>query len=124
VRAQGSLDLTPYSVPDPDIAVVPGSPQGCTLQNPTSALLVVEASLTTLRYDRGRKAAPYARAGIQDYWIVNLVQRQLEVYRTPIADRSHRFRHRYDGTTVLLPGAVVSPLAAPHAHVKVTDLLP
>jgi Uma2 family endonuclease len=124
VRTQGSLDLSPYSVPDPDIAVVPGSPQGCSLQNPTTALLIGEVSLTTLAYDRNWKGGLYARAGLPDYWIVNLVHRQLEMYRNPIADSRRRFGYRYDSKTILQPGAVASPLAAPHAQVKVSDLLP
>src|SRR5262245_58138481 len=74
VRAQGTLDLSPHGMPDPDVAVVPGSPRGvaATTPNPTSALLVVEVAESTLAYDRGAKASLYAAAGITDYWIVNL----------------------------------------------------
>src|SRR5262249_38816140 len=85
VRVHGSLDLTPYSTPDQDLAVIAGSIRDNTsVDNPTTALLIVEVSLTTLRHDRGRKASLYARAGIADYWIVNLVDRQLEIYRDPV----------------------------------------
>src|SRR5262249_25072776 len=80
---QGSLDLSPWSVPDPDVAVVQGSPRNASPDNPTTALLLVEVSETTLAYDRSTKASLYARAGIADYWIVNLVDRQVGVLRNP-----------------------------------------
>jgi Uma2 family endonuclease len=124
VRPQGSLDLSPLSVPDPDVAVVPGSPKGCSTDNPTTALLIVEVSDTTLRYDRGRKASLYARAGIADYWIVNLVHRQLEVRRNPVPDSRQRYGFRYSSRTILAPSDFVMPLAAPQAQIAVADLLP
>src|SRR5262245_12061463 len=57
VRVQASLDLSPSSVPDPDLAVVPGSKRSRKgdKDNPTTALLIVEVSDTTLRLDRRRK---------------------------------------------------------------------
>jgi Uma2 family endonuclease len=125
VRGQASLDLSPFSVPDPDLAVVAGNPRDHnTKDNPTTALLIVEVSDTTLRYDRGRKASLYASAGIADYWIVNLVDRQLEIYRQPVADSSQPFGHRYDQVTVLGPTDTATPLAAPTAQISVADLLP
>src|SRR4051794_14358178 len=58
VRAQASLDLSPLSIPDPDIAVVPGNPRDYKSDaNPTTALLIVEVADTTLGYDRHRKAS-------------------------------------------------------------------
>lgn len=123
VRSQASLDLSPLSVPDPDVAVVPGSPRNPPASNPTTALLVVEASDTTLSFDRGRKASLYARAGIADYWIVNLVDRQLEVYRNPVADNSQPFGSRYADEVILQPTDHATPLAAPQARVPVADLL-
>ena len=124
VRAQGSLDLSPHGIPDPDIAVTPGGPQGAARTIARSALLVVEVSDTTLAYDRYHKASLYAAGGITDYWIVNLVQRQLEVYRDPIADNTQPFGFRYASRTILDPPDVVSPLAAPLASITVADLLP
>jgi Uma2 family endonuclease len=126
VRNQMSLDLSPRSVPDPDLAVVPGSPRGITASSatPTSALLIVEVAETTLSYDRNHQANLYAAAGIADYWIVNLVQRQLEVYRDPIADSSQLFGFRYNRRAILDPPDTVSPLAAPQASITVADLLP
>ena len=123
VRAQGSLDLSPHGIPDPDIAVTPGGPQGAARTIARSALLVVEVSDTTLAYDRYHKASLYAAGGITDYWIVNLVQRQLEVHRDPLADAAQPFGHRYGSRTILDPGDRAMPLGAP-GDVLVADLLP
>jgi Uma2 family endonuclease len=124
VRNQGPLDLSATSSPQPDVAVVRGSPKKCSAANPTTALLVVEVSEATLRIDRGTKARLYARAGIKDYWIVNLVDRQLEVYRSPGPDPARPKRVIYTKKTILIPGDHASPLAAPKAKVAVDDLLP
>jgi Uma2 family endonuclease len=124
IRAQGSLDLSPLSVPDPDIAVIKGSPFTPTLQNPKSALLVVEVSDTTLASDQGNKGSLYSASGIADYWIINLVDRQVEVYRNPVPDASEVFGWRYDHVQFFGPGEFVVPLAAPQSKVAVDDLLP
>jgi Uma2 family endonuclease len=125
VRELAPLDLSPYTVPDPDHAVVPGKPRDyLSRSTPTTALLVVEVSESTLGFDRNRKGSAYAQADIADYWIVNLVQRQLEVYRNPVADPSHPFGFRYADRLILDPGDSIAPLAAPQANVAVADLLP
>jgi hypothetical protein len=117
--------LTPYSVPDPDLAVIPGNPRAnATLTNPTTALLIVEVSETTLSFDRHAKSSLYAKGGIADYWILNLVHRQLEVRRNPVADSSQRYGFGYADETILGPANFVTPLAAPHGRIAVGDLLP
>jgi Uma2 family endonuclease len=123
VRVQATLDLSPLFVPDPDLAVVPLAARRLST-NPTTALLVVEVSLTTLRYDRNRKAELYAAAGIADYWIVNLVDNQLEIMRNPQPEPSSRSGFRYASPTILLPADFATPLAAPAAKIAVADLLP
>ena len=125
VRVQMSLDLTPYSVVDPDVAVIPGNIRTHDPSyNPTTALLIVEASVTTLRFDQGRKASLYARCNIADYWILNLVDGRLEVYRNPVPDATQRYGHGYADVTHLGVGDFVSPLALPQARIAVADLLP
>jgi Uma2 family endonuclease len=125
VRVQMPLDLSPRSSPDPDLAVIAGSPRTHSGRaNPTSALLVIEVSESSLGYDRGYKANLYAAAGIQDYWIVNLVDRQLEVHRLPIVDPSADFGHRYATVTIQQLGDSVSPLSLPIKVIAVADLLP
>jgi Uma2 family endonuclease len=125
VRVQMSLDLTPMSVLDPDIAVIAGGVRTHDPSfNPTTALLIVEVSETTLRYDRRSKASLYARAGIADYWILNLVQRQVEVYRSAVPDARQPYSFGYADVAVLSPGDHLTPLVLPQAHIAVADLMP
>ena len=123
VRTQVPLNLGDASEPEPDLAVVPGGPRDYP-EHPTTALLVVEISDTTLAIDRGRKASLYARAGLADYWIVYLVDRRLEVRRTPGPDSTQPYGCGYQDVTVLGPTDSVAPLAIPAARITVADLLP
>jgi Uma2 family endonuclease len=123
LRNQMPLDLGLDAEPQPDLAVADG-PRASFPTHPTTALLVVEVSDTTLYIDRGRKAGIYARAGIADYWIVNVNSRQLEIYRRPVADTTVPEGYRYDETVILNETDSVSPLAAPQATIRVADLLP
>jgi Uma2 family endonuclease len=86
-----------------------------------SAILVVEVADTTLHFVRGRKAALYARAGIQDYWIVDLVDDQLELLRQPVVDATSA---HYSSIMTLRRNEVVNPLALWSAAIAVADLLP
>lgn len=117
------LDLGLDVEPQPDLAVADG-PRAAFPTHPTTALLVVEISDSTLSIDRGRKAGIYARGGIADYWIVNVNSRQLEIRRRPVADPTAPEGHRYDDITILGEADSASPLAAPQAVIRVADLLP
>jgi Uma2 family endonuclease len=75
-------------------------------------------------FDRAHKGSLYARAQIQDYWIVNLVDRVLEVYRDPGPDAAATYGWGYRSVTTLRPPAVVTPLSFPAAQIAVADLLP
>ena len=123
VRSQCPLDLPGgTSEPEPDAALVPGTPDDYTA-HPTTALLVVEVADSSVGLDR-KKAHAYAKAGIQDYWIVDIGGHQVEVYRQPVADEREPMGHRYASVTALRPGASINPVAAPQAAVAVADLLP
>ncbi len=124
VRGQGPLALDDESEPEPDVAVVPGSFRDYVGEHPSRPVLVVEVSESSLALDRVHKGSLYARAGLADYWIVNLVDRALEVYREPIADPAAPFGWRYRSVEVHGPEASVSPLAAPSASIPIADLLP
>lgn len=124
VRAQLPLALDPDSEPEPDAAVVAGTPRDYRDAHPTTALLVVEVADTTLAFDRERKRSLYARAGIAEYWIVNLADRVLEVYRDPGPVPSAQYGRNYRVTQRLSASDSVSPLAAPRARITVSDLLP
>jgi Uma2 family endonuclease len=77
----------------------------------------------SLAVDRGHKGL-YARAGISDYWIVNLPEAVLEVYREPAPSVSARFGWEYRSLQRLTRGASIAPLAAPNARIPVAALLP
>ena len=124
VRTQGPIALDPRSEPEPDVSVVRGSPRDYRDAHPTSPALVVEVALASLRLDRTRKCRAFARAGVPEYWIVNLLDRALEVHREPALLDAARRRWGYRSIQALGPDAVVSPLAAPAARVVVGDLLP
>ena len=117
VRVQGPLDLAEHDEPEPDVAVVTGHFNDYAKAHPTRAVLVVEVSSSSLVFDRGPKLAAYARAGVPEYWIVNLVDRSVEVYREP-AGGVYRSK-RTSG-----PGEHVAPLERPDVQISVADLLP
>ncbi len=77
------------NVPEPDVAVIRGDTEDYTDNHPTAdtIALVVEVSDSTLRDDQGLKKQIYAHARIPEYWIVNLIDRQLEVYQRPTGSR-------------------------------------
>jgi len=86
--------------------------------------LIVEVALSRLRFDREHKGSLYARAGIVDYWIVNIPNRRLEIYREPEPDETAAFGWRYGRSITLGPDERIAPLAVPQASILTADLLP
>jgi Uma2 family endonuclease len=117
LRIQMPLALATDSAPEPDVAVIAGSRRDYRTAHPMTAALVVEVADASLAYDRSVKATLYARAGIPEYWIVDLGRGTLEVYREP-------YPEGYRSRSVLGSGKTVSPLIVPGASIAVTDLLP
>jgi Uma2 family endonuclease len=124
VRPQLPLALGEYDEPFPDLAVVQGSPRDYLNDHPTTALLVVEIAETSLRTDRDIKGSLYAQAGIPEYWIVNLKERVLEVYREPAPDAKAVYGAAYRFKQVLTAGDAVQPLFQPAAPIAIESLLP
>jgi len=124
VRLQAPVSLDEESEPEPDVAVVPGRPGDYRHSHPAHAALLVEVAESSLEIDRTRKGSLYARAAVADYWIVNILEQRLEVYREPVPDEAAPAGWRYRRTFTLGPGERISPLAAPGAAVSVADLLP
>jgi Uma2 family endonuclease len=116
--------LDDESEPEPDVAVVPGTRYDYVTAHPARPALLVEVAESSLVDDQGAKAMLYAGAGIADYWILNLVDRVLEVYRDPLTATAQRSGGRYRDVTVLHAGAAIAPLARPDASVEVAALLP
>lgn len=123
VRWQMPLALDAYSEPDPDVAVVQGSVRDYTHQHPTTAALVVEVADTSLLYDRTEKARLYANAGIAEYWLVNVREKHVEVYRQP-QPTAAQLEAQYTDVTVLKSTDVITPQAVPAASIPIADLLP
>jgi len=122
VRSQVPVALgdeeTP-SEPQPDIAVVIGSWRDYGTRTPQAAdiRLIVEVADSSLSFDRTVKASLYAVAGVPEYWIVNLVDKCLEVYRDPM-------NGAYSATSVHKSADHATPLHAPTASIAVADCLP
>lgn len=108
----------------PDIAVIKGKTRDFLQEHPQTADLVIEISDTTLRYDRTRKLSLYAKFSVQEYWIVNLRDRRLEIYRRPIEDENAFYGFSYAETLIFTETDFVAPLAMPNAKIKVADVLP
>ena len=126
VRPQLPLSVGDLSQPEPDLAVVVGVRSDYRDAQPaaTDAVLVVEVSDSTLLPDQTTKAALYARAGVGDYWIVNVPERSLEVYRNPLPMEDALLGHGYQDITRLSETETITPLAAPGFVVAVANLLP
>jgi Uma2 family endonuclease len=124
VRAQLPLDLGLIHEPEPDIAVVTGSPDDYATDHPHAAVVVIEVADTTLEEDTHAKANLYAAAGIADYWVLDLVNRRLLVFRDPKPAPSEQYHYTYGRLTGHGPDETVTPLAAPAGPVRVADLLP
>ena len=124
VRTQMPLSLDDESEPEPDLVVVPGRPGDYRVSHPERPVLAVEVAERSLAFDREDKGSLYARARLEDYWIVNLVDRALEVHREPAPDASARYGWRYRSVTVLTPPATIAALAFPSSPIAVADLFP
>jgi hypothetical protein len=123
-RLHAPLALDDDSEPEPDVAIVAGRALDYFDGHPTSAGLVVEVADSSLRLDRRLKSGLYARAGLNDFWIVNLVDAVLEVHRAPWPAADTAYGWVYRSVDVLRPPATVTPLAAPDARIPVAALLP
>jgi len=124
VRTQAPIALDADSEPEPDVAVVRGEPRDYVEAHPAAPVLVVEVALTSLSFDREHKSSLYARAGRPEYWIVNLVDRVLEVHRDPAPSPSAPYGWDYSTMEALAASDRASPLAASAARIMVADLLP
>jgi Uma2 family endonuclease len=124
VRVQAPIALDDESEPEPDVAVVPGARRDYRQGHPQRPVLAVEVADRSLIGDRTIKGSLYARAMIADYWIVDLVDRLVEVYRDPAPDSQAPYGWAYESVQQQGPGSVISPLACPGAAVQVADLLP
>jgi Uma2 family endonuclease len=121
IRAQSPITLA-AGEPEPDVTVVQGSIRDYRDRHPSGPDigLLVEVADSSLQFDRLQKRPQYAAAGIPEYWIVNLVDRCLEVYSEPITNGDYQRRHVVDAS-----GSVEVQLAGRSVgQIAVVDLLP
>lgn len=115
---QDPIRLDDYSEPEPDVAVVRPDPQYYEDHHPTPAevFLLIEVADTSLKFDCETKALAYARSGIAEYWVLDVNDRKLHIYRSPSANG-------YQSETILAESLAVAPLAFPECVVVVKELL-
>lgn len=124
VSTQCPLKVSEISDPEPDVAVIEGKPEDFKDAFPTTAALVIEIADSSLTYDRTEKASLYAKAGVPDYWIVNIKDRRLEVRRLPVKDSTAIFGYSYSMLQMLAENETISPLVKPEVEIKIVELLP
>jgi Uma2 family endonuclease len=120
---KGTLFLSEDSTPEPDFHVF-DVPEGTPDNELPLPILVIEVSHATYNRDSRGKMRVYAKAGIQEYWIVNLRDRRVEVYRQPENQSGGDKSWLYASVVHLLPGQSVSMLERPTVNFPVTELLP
>ncbi|MBI4311826.1 MAG: Uma2 family endonuclease [Chloroflexi bacterium] len=118
VRVQNPITIDEHSEPQPDIVLAhpPRGRYAGAHPGPGEVFLVVEVADTTLQFDREVKLPLYAKAGIPEVWIVDLVGHRIETYRDPTPYGYREPRYRY-------PGETLSPSAFPDVILKVDDVL-
>jgi Uma2 family endonuclease len=117
VRPQLPLTLLEDSEPEPDLAVVRAADAPFDGPHPRGALLVVEVAGDSLRLDRESKATLYARAGIPEYWIVNLAESAIEAHSEP--DRATGV---YRSSAVVACGETLVARSVPNLTIDVASL--
>jgi Uma2 family endonuclease len=120
-RKEDPVRIPDFDEPEPDVAIVRGlrDDYRTRIPGPSDVALVVEVADASLQQDRGNKLAAYAKGGIPVYWIVNLVDRQIEVYSSPIPAgyQSRQVFQSGQDVPVVIDGSVVG-------HIAVVNILP
>ncbi|MCF4970252.1 Uma2 family endonuclease [Nostoc sp. CMAA1605] len=119
VRVQDPVQLSQYSEPEPDIAIVRIEPRKYIDHHPTpnEVFLLIEVADTTLETDRRQKAPLYAQAGISEYWILDVNKFQVYVFREPSGGG-------YKQEFILGENATLSLIALPEIEVEISQLFP
>ncbi len=117
IRVQSPITLED-SEPEPDLAIVRGPEKRYRVAHPTpeDIAIVIEVADSTVEYARVVKGRTYARAHLPVYWIVNLVEQQVEIYTQPRAGRTPAYRQREDfgveyGVPLVIAGREVTTLS-------------
>ncbi len=118
LRFQDPVRLNDYSEPEPDVAIVQPSPSFYEDHHPTPSEVfwLIEVSDSTLKFDRETKAPVYARSGILEYWVLDVIGRKLHSYRMPSAEG-------YQSEMILAEDLTIAPLAFPDCTIAIKDML-
>jgi Uma2 family endonuclease len=119
VSTQDPIQLDDFSEPEPDLTVVRGTVLDYANHHPcpNQVCLVVEVADSTLKRDCEVKDKVYAQAGIADYWVLDVNNRQLHIFRNPTPTG-------YSSHLILSEPNQISPLAFPHLILTLTSILP
>ena len=118
IAVQNPIQLSQYSEPQPDIAVLKFREDYYShdLPTPSDTIFLIEVADMSLVEDRGAKVPLYARAGIPEVWLVNLPEDRIEVYAQPYDGVYQKVRQARRGQSVTVPGFA-------DASLKVDDIL-
>ncbi len=119
VQSQDPITLSNNSEPEPDVVIAKLRADNYENSHPLPAdiILIIEVSDTTLKFDREVKAPLYAAAGINEYWIINLIDNCLEVYRQPDDGI-------YTNVQILMPPRSIDIPSFPEIRLNISDFLP
>lgn len=119
VYTQDPIKLDNSSEPEPDIAVVKIDPLDYADHHPTPSevYLIIEVADSSLKYDRETKSKLYAQSGIADYWVLDVIDRKLHIFREPTQEG-------YQSEVILSQEASISPLQFPTLVIALQDILP
>lgn len=123
VRVQLPLSLGELSEPEPDFALVPKESRERPLRHPSQTDLVIELADSSLAYDRHEKASLYAKAGVREYWVLNLVDRCLEIHLSPFEDAQATYGWGYAERQVVPEDGSATPRFLPPAVIRVREML-
>jgi Uma2 family endonuclease len=118
VSVQDPVDLNEKSEPETDIAILKWRDDFYKDKHPSpqDILLIIEVADASLEYDKFTKTQLYAKSGIQEVWLINLLENTIEIYRSPSING-------YKIITRLSPAETASPLSFPDIVIKAGELL-
>ncbi|MEA5581339.1 Uma2 family endonuclease [Nodularia harveyana UHCC-0300] len=124
VRGQQPIIIPEDSEPEPDIAIVRNVDDNylSAHPHPSDVLLVIEVADSSLKYDQEIKLQLYAKAGISNYWIFNLVDNYLESYSEPYQDLQNKFGYRRK--LIFLPNETVNLSGFPDLVLDLSQIVP
>ncbi|MEA5620496.1 Uma2 family endonuclease [Cronbergia sp. UHCC 0137] len=119
IITQDPVELDDFSEPEPDVAIVKIHPLDYADHHPTAEeiYLIIEVANSSLKYDCEIKGKIYAQAGINDYWVLDVNQRKLHVFRQPTQEG-------YQSEVIIAEDGIVSPLFFADLAISLTEILP